>query len=438
MRHLLCKSVTSNLVFISSHPFILSSRCIHVSHSLLEKEAETIKIDKKDFRCSSYGLHMALARIGVIVKDKAFYNLKISELKQNGASKIESLTGLPFHMRGDALGGSLGISKAQFNKLLKQVTNHMSSVSSVFVQDGALGSLPTCNAQVRVISDGPSSVLSLSSALWGTSTRAVSHDPCPVRVYVAESISERVAAACGIGAQGNSGFIAADIESSSLILCGKAFADTNGAKQALSALSGPIISARGGLALPARLLVLGDSMVLVFAPEDTIQSCSEFLVSADAGVIFSSVAVAPLFQTGKSEEPDIYKLPAAVVVACTDSAGIIPSVSKLSPGQAAYHFLAGYQDGKFTPTFYKGPSSFDPLELANALLFKLKETQISSFLVNLSSRQKEISGKDFVELVKLTLSNRIPPFQPKGRFLRERYKSYLMSKFQELPKEFSF
>lgn len=56
----------------------------------------------------------------------------------------------------------------------------------------------------------------------------------------------------GLGAKGNSGFIAADVERSSMILCGKAFNDAKGTKEALSALSGPIICSRGGLLLSAR------------------------------------------------------------------------------------------------------------------------------------------------------------------------------------------
>lgn len=64
--------------------------------------------------------------------------------------------------------------------------------------------------------------------------------------------SPGVGDAVGLGDQGNSGFISADIERSSLILCGKAFSDVNGIKEALAALSGPIITARGGLLLSAR------------------------------------------------------------------------------------------------------------------------------------------------------------------------------------------
>lgn len=153
--------------------------------------------------------------------------------------------------------------------------------------------------------------------------------------------------AVGLQCQGYNGFIAADIERCSLILCGKGFSDANGVKEALAALSGPIVIARGGLLLSARyhslifnnlrnsskkyaschlhvaianvrLLVSGDSVILLFAPEDTIQSCANLLVSADAGVIFSSHGVAPLFQTGDSIGPHTFKLPAAVILASSD------------------------------------------------------------------------------------------------------------------------
>lgn len=56
------------------------------------------------------------------------------------------------------------------------------------MHDGAIGSSPKCDAKVRVISDSPSAVLSLSIVLWKTPTRAVSHDSCPLTVYVATSI----------------------------------------------------------------------------------------------------------------------------------------------------------------------------------------------------------------------------------------------------------
>ncbi|KAK4572215.1 hypothetical protein RGQ29_030589 [Quercus rubra] len=355
----------------TSNPFLPSSRCNAVSAPLAEEKAETVVFPRVG-PGFSHGLNWALARKGIIVKDKAFQNLNYSELQKRGATIAESLSGLHVYVRGSFVGGSSEISKAEFSKLLKQVTSHISSISDVFVHDGVIGSSPKCDAKVRVISDSPAAVLSLSNVLWKTPTRAVSHDSCPLTVYVATSISAGVGDTIGLGSQGTRGFIAADIERSSLVLCGKAFSDTNGIKEALAALAGPVISARGGLPLSARLLVSGDSVILLFASEKTIQSCKDSLVSADAGVILSSQGVAPFFQSGKSSGSNLFKLPAAVILGSSDSSGIIPSVSKLSPGQAAYHFLAGYQDGKFTPAYSNGPSSSDLLELSKALLSKAR------------------------------------------------------------------
>ncbi|XP_024044035.1 uncharacterized protein LOC18048859 isoform X1 [Citrus clementina] len=388
-------------------------------------------------RAFSYGLNWALAGRGVVVNDKAFQNLTTSELQQKGATIAESLSGLPVYVRGNLLGGSSDISKAQYAKLLKQVTAHLSSIANVFVQDGAVGSSSECDAKVRVISDSPSALLKLSSILWKTPSRAVSHDSCPLTVYVTTSISPGVVNAVGLRAQGDNGFIAADIERSSLILCGKGFSDANGVKEALAALSGPVIIARGGLLLCARVLVSGDSVILLFAPEDTIQRCANLLVSADAGVIVSSHGVAPLFQTGDSGGPYTFKLPTVAILASCDGSGIIPSVAKLSPGQAAYHFLAGYQNGKFFPAYSKF-AYIDALELAKAFMSKLKDHQILSYLVNAEKGETSITGKDLLEMVPSMLAKNFPPFEPKGGELQEKYKSFLLSKFRGIPKGFSF
>ncbi|KAG2708865.1 hypothetical protein I3760_05G212100 [Carya illinoinensis] len=303
--------------FSRSSPFLLSSRWYSVSAPRGNEEAETV-VFPREGPGFSYGLHWALAAKGVLVKENAFRNLESSELQRKGAKIVDSLAGLPVYVRGSIVGGASEISKSQFGKLLKQVSNHISSISDVFVHDGAIGSSPKCDAKVRVISDSPSAVLSLSNVLWKTPTRAVSHDSCPLMVYVATSISPGVGDTVGLGAQGNKGFIAADIERSSLILCGKAFSDTNGIKEALASLSGPIISSRGGLPLSGRLLVSGDSVVLLFSPYQTIQSCTESFVSADAGVILSSEGVAPYFQSEKSGGTNLFKLPAAVILASSD------------------------------------------------------------------------------------------------------------------------
>ncbi|KAF5930772.1 hypothetical protein HYC85_031645, partial [Camellia sinensis] len=296
------------------------------------------------------------------------------------------------------------------------VTAHISSISIIFVHDGAIGSSPKCDAKVRIISDSPSAVLSLSSVLWRTPTRAVSHDSCPLTIYVATSISPSAGDVLGLGAQGNNDFIAADVERSSLILCGKAFTDAKGTKEALAALSGPIITSRGGLPLSAGLLVSGESVILLFASEDTIQSCSDMLVSGDPGVVLSSEGASPLFHNGNCVGSYLSKLPAAVIFVSSDSSGTIPSASKLSPGQAAYHFLAGYQNGKFMPAYSLCPSAVDPLELAKVFLSKIKDDQIPSFLINISEGEKQISGGH----------------------LHKKYKSFLSTKFQQLPEEFSF
>lgn len=67
-----------------------------------------------------------------------------------------------------------------------------------------------------------------------------------------------------------------------------------------------------------RLLFAGDSVILFFAPEDTIQSCSDQLVSGDIGVVLSSEGASPLFESGNSEGLFSSKLPAAIMFVSSD------------------------------------------------------------------------------------------------------------------------
>ncbi|KAE8691113.1 putative NAD(P)-binding Rossmann-fold superfamily protein [Hibiscus syriacus] len=85
--------------------------------------------------------------------------------------------------------------------------------------------------------DSPSAVLTLSNVLWETPIRAVAHDSCPLTVYAATSISTAVGDVIELGTYGNNGFIAADVE----------------------------------------LIVSGDSVVLLIASENVIQSCADLL-----------------------------------------------------------------------------------------------------------------------------------------------------------------
>ncbi|RLM74825.1 uncharacterized protein C2845_PM15G20290 [Panicum miliaceum] len=133
-------------------------------------------------------------------------------------------SGIPLHVRGDVTGRVPDVSKAQFAKLLKLVTFHLSSISCLYVQDGAICSSRECDAKVRIISDNPSAIMLLSNILWKIPDRAISHDTSPLTIYATSSISNNIKTILGSGTQYANGFAAADIERASLILCGKAYA----------------------------------------------------------------------------------------------------------------------------------------------------------------------------------------------------------------------
>jgi len=80
-----------------------------------------------------------------------------------------------------------------------------------------------------------------------------------------------------------------------------------------------------------------------------------------------------------------------------DSSGVIPSISKLTPGQTAYHFLAGYQNGNFVPAYESGPMSLDPIVVAKELSSQLTKSNISSFLANVNVGEKHLTGEEILK-----------------------------------------
>ncbi|XP_020595908.1 uncharacterized protein LOC110035913 [Phalaenopsis equestris] len=141
------------------------------------------------------------------------------------------------------------------------------------------------------------------------------------QAYLKTIASSKTCENIGFSSKPTTAFAAADIERSSLILCGNAFSDVNIIKDALSALAAPIILARGGLPLSARILVSGDSVILLFAPEDIIKPSSDLhgaLLSMDVGAVLSPHGVTHLFQTKDQTVPNLLKRPAAIIFASSD------------------------------------------------------------------------------------------------------------------------
>lgn len=70
-----------------------------------------------------------------------------------------------------------------------------------------------------------------------------------------------------------------------------------------------------------RLLVAGDSVILLFGLDDILERCSdlcEALLSSDAGVVWSSHGIAPFFQSGALARPSLLKKPACIIFATSD------------------------------------------------------------------------------------------------------------------------
>ncbi|KAJ6884316.1 hypothetical protein NC652_031343 [Populus alba x Populus x berolinensis] len=179
-----------------------------------------------------------------------------------------------------------------------------------------------------------------------------------------------------------------------------------------------------------RILVSGDSVIVIFAPEDTIQTCAGKLVSADAGVILSSQGVVPYFQIRNSGEPGSFKFPSAIVFATSDSLSLLGSVSKwkVLPAYSDSPSIDTLEFAKALSSEVKNESLLNHLMSAEIIrypillttiltlmcksihLFMLKDNQIPSLLVNVKEGEKSLTGHQFLTLVQSSLSNKAAPY----------------------------
>eukprot|EP00850_Spirogloea_muscicola_P016992 SM000142S00506 [mRNA] locus=s142:70711:74299:- [translate_table: standard] len=401
----------------------------------LEEEASIFPQERPGL---SYALNWSLAAAGVTPSGEAYRNLKLKDLQELGASLPDAKTGVVIYAKGGHSSGAQPLSNAQFNRLFKEATSRLSSAPKLFVHDGAIGSSSIADARVRVISDFPSSALTLAGVATPAPTRILTADAFPLTVYIPSNFRPTTV-------EGKDAFIAIDYDTSIAVFGGEALADSKVLKEALAALAGPTIMKKGGVPLPGRLLAESGSTVLVLAPEAVLKaapSLVEGAVFSDPGLVLTASGVARLFQARDSSEPNLYKLPSAIVLVTLDSSGAVPGISKLQPSQASYYFLAGYNGEDFVPAYASGPTSIEPLELAKAFSSVLRETEVPVFLVNAQEGDKAMPDKELAKLIFTTVSQKLPksktkkPAEAAVNALRKRFDEFMSAKFPELPEGF--
>ncbi|MBT0606865.1 phosphoenolpyruvate carboxykinase (ATP) [Aequorivita echinoideorum] len=103
----------------------------------------------------------------------------------------------------------------------------------------------------------------------------------------------------------------------------------------------------------------------------------------------------PIYHIKNIQKPSIGKNPKNIFFLTADAFGVLPPISKLTPGQAAYHFISGYtakvagtEDGinEPTPNFsacFGAPfMPLHPTEYAEMLSDKMKASGVNVWLVN--------------------------------------------------------
>jgi phosphoenolpyruvate carboxykinase (ATP) len=116
---------------------------------------------------------------------------------------------------------------------------------------------------------------------------------------------------------------------------------------------------------------------------------------ADTSITQNTRVSYPIYHIDNIQEPSIGKNPKNIFFLTADAFGVLPPISKLTPGQAAYHFISGYtakvagtEAGITEPVTsfsacYGAPfMPLHPTKYAEMLSAKMKEAGVTVWLVN--------------------------------------------------------
>ncbi|MFL0094110.1 phosphoenolpyruvate carboxykinase (ATP) [Tenacibaculum maritimum] len=116
---------------------------------------------------------------------------------------------------------------------------------------------------------------------------------------------------------------------------------------------------------------------------------------ADTSITQNTRVSYPIYHIENIQKPSIGKNPKNIFFLTADAFGVLPPISKLTPGQAAYHFISGYtakvagtEAGvteplpSFSACFGAPFMPLHPTRYAEMLSQKMKETGVNVWLIN--------------------------------------------------------
>jgi phosphoenolpyruvate carboxykinase (ATP) len=129
--------------------------------------------------------------------------------------------------------------------------------------------------------------------------------------------------------------------------------------------------------------------------ENVVMDANGAVDFADTSITQNTRVSYPIYHIDNIREPSIGKNPKNIFFLTADAFGVLPPISKLTPGQAAYHFISGYTakvagteagvtepQPSFSACFGAPFMPLHPTRYAEILSAKMKETNVNVWLVN--------------------------------------------------------